>query len=126
MDTNQVAAGGNTMTNANRQFPIEVGFNGTRITAAAAGVLILLGVVLQLGVLGYGHFDPRNYWLFSVFVSGIWNMLALRLNAPGVQDVLQFWPLILVGSGLAVLLVSTWNGRSRALAERNTGDRDGR
>jgi len=114
------------MTNANRQFPIEVGFNGTRITAAAAGVLILLGVVLQLGVLGYGHFDPRNFWLFSVFVSGIWNMLALRLNAPGVQDVLQFWPLILVGSGLAVLLVSTWNGRSRALAERNTGDRDGR
>jgi hypothetical protein len=114
------------MTNANRQFPIEVGVSGTALIAAAAGVLILLGVVFQLGELGYGHFDPRNYWLFSVFVSGIWNMLALRLNAPGVQDMLPYWPLILVGTGLAVLLVSRWNGRSRVSAGRYTGDRNGR
>jgi hypothetical protein len=112
------------MTNANRQFPIEVGVSGTAILAA--GVLILLGVAFQLGELGYGHFDPRNYWLFSVFVSGIWNMLALRLNAPGVQDMIQFWPLILVGTGLAVLLVSRRNGRSRASSGRNAGDGDGR
>jgi len=37
------------MTNANRQFPIEAGSN-TVVMAAAAIVLILLGIVFQLGV----------------------------------------------------------------------------
>jgi hypothetical protein len=120
----QVPAGESTMTNANRQFPIEAGSN-TIVMAAAAIVLILLGIVFQLGELGYGHFDPRNYWLFSVFASGIWNMLALRL-APGVHDMIQFWPLILVGTGLAVLLVSRKNGLWRGSTETFTGDRHGR
>ena len=114
------------MMNANRQIPVELGVSGTALLAAAAGVLILLGIVFQLGELGYGHFDPRNFWLFSVFVSGIWNMLALRLNAPGMQDMLSFWPLVLVGTGLAVLLVSRWNGRSLVASGRYRGDRDGR
>jgi hypothetical protein len=113
------------MTNANRQFPIGVGVSGTAVMAAGATALILLGVVFQLGELGYGHFDPRNYWLFSVFASGIWNMLALRL-APGVHDMIQFWPLILVGTGLAVLLVSRKNGLSRESSANLTGDRHGR
>jgi len=113
------------MTNANRQFPIEAGINTTPGMAAAATMLILLGIVFQLGELGYSHFDPRNYWLFSVFASGIWNMLALRL-APGVHDMIQFWPLILVGTGLAVLLVSRKNGLSRGSPGSFTGDRHGR
>jgi hypothetical protein len=120
VDSKQVPAGENIMANANRQFPIEAGVSGAAVMAAGATALILLGVVFQLGELGYGHFDPRNYWLFSVFASGIWNMLALRLDGPGVRDMIQFWPLILVGIGLAVLLVARKNGLS------HTGDRHGR
>jgi hypothetical protein len=112
------------MANQNRQFPIEI--NGTAAMVTVASLLILLGIVLQLGQLGYGHFDARNYWLFSLFASGIWNMLALQLNAPSVGDVIQLWPLLLVGTGLAVLLVSRKNGLSREASVNLAGDRHGR
>ena len=108
------------MTSANGQSPMTSLISSARLPVTSAAVLILLGIAFQLGELGYGHFDPRNYWLFSVFASGIWNMLALRLDGPGVRDLIQFWPLILVGIGFAVLLVARKNGLSR------TGDRHGR
>jgi len=70
-----------------------------------AGLLILLGTVLQLGQLGYGHISPANFWLVSMFTQSIWNLVAMRLNGPAVGEVLRFWPLMLVSVGLGILML---------------------
>ncbi len=98
------------MANANRQSSVQNSIPGAAIIAAGAGTLILLGIVLQMCELGYSHSGPGGAWLFSVLASGIWNILVLRMNLPWVQELLRFWPLVLVGTGLAVLLLSRKNG----------------
>lgn len=77
----------------------------TKATVLGAGLLILLGTVLQLGVLGYGHVRPANLWFLSVFAEGIWNMLAAHVNGPALEEVLRFWPLTLVSAGLGILML---------------------
>jgi len=68
--------------------------------------LILAGLVLQLGALGYGHVQPSNVWIASTVVHGVWSMLILQLDAAGVHAVATFWPLLLVSIGLAFLLLT--------------------
>ena len=70
-----------------------------------AGLMILLGTVLQLGQLGYDHINAANFWLVSMFAQSIWNLLAMRLNAPAMEEVLRFWPLVLVSAGLGILML---------------------
>lgn len=77
----------------------------TKATVLGAGLLILLGTVLQLGVFGYGHVRPANLWFLSVFAEGIWNMLAAHVNGPALEQVLRFWPLTLVSAGLGILML---------------------
>ena len=76
-----------------------------KATWLAAGLLILLGTVLQLGVLGYDHLRPSNLWPFSVIAESVWNLLAMHANGPGVDQVLRFWPLMLVSAGLGILML---------------------
>ena len=68
--------------------------------------MILAGLVLQLGALGYGHVQPSNVWIASTVVHGVWSMLILQLDAAGVHAVATFWPLLLISMGLAILLLS--------------------
>lgn len=77
----------------------------TKATVLAAGLLILLGTVLQLGVLGYDHVRPANLWFLSVFAEGVWNMLAAHVNGPALEQVLRFWPLTIVSAGLGILML---------------------
>lgn len=70
----------------------------------SAGLLIFLGVVLQLGEFICDRLSATSYWLVQMIATNIWNMLVLRLNAPGIGEILRFWPLLLVGFGLAILL----------------------
>jgi len=108
------------MTNVERQShaaPV----SGAAVLAALAGLLILLGIVFQLAELGYGHVRPDNIWLFSVIASGIWNILSLRLNTPALQELFQFWPLLLVGFGVAIMLAAREN-RTRKFARSRAGD----
>ena len=118
-------AGDNNMANADRQSSMQNSIPGAAIIAAGAGTLILLGVVLQMCELGYGHSGPGGAWLFSVLASGIWNILVLRMNLPWVQELLRFWPLVLVGTGLAVLLVGKLGGRPVTPRGSRAGDRNG-
>ncbi len=74
-------------------------------TLLGAGLLILLGTVLQLGVLGYDHVRAANLWPFSVIVESAWNVLAMHANGPALDAVLRFWPLVLVSAGLAILML---------------------
>lgn len=91
------------MVNAGRR---ELGSSfSTRATVLGAGLLILLGTVLQLGVLGYDHVRPANLWFLSVFAEGVWNMLAAHVNGPALEQVLRFWPLMIVSAGLGILML---------------------
>lgn len=103
------------MTKANRQFSMAATFGGAGLPEVGATLLILLGIIFQLGELGYGHLGlGNNLWFFSIVLSDIWNILSLRLNIPAVADLLRYWPLILVGLGLAILLATRENRSFRA------------
>jgi hypothetical protein len=69
-----------------------------------AAALIFVGTVFQLGMLGYGQLNPRDLWPALMIVQSAWNLAAAHINGLGLADVSQFWPLLLVASGLAILL----------------------
>jgi hypothetical protein len=70
----------------------------------AAGLLIFVGLVFQLGELLGSQLNATGNWLIHMVALNIWNALVLRMNALGFEEVLYFWPLLLVGLGLAILL----------------------
>jgi hypothetical protein len=117
MDSNTIGAGGIQMANAKQQ----ESYGGSALSAGmfliAATFLILLGTGFQAIEMGWGHLWPNNIWLFSVIVPGLWNMLAVQWNEPGWQEVLRFWPLALVATGVAMVLV-----QARAIAQRRVGN----
>jgi hypothetical protein len=71
----------------------------------AAGLLVLVGVVFQLGELGYGHLSPSNFWLIAMITEGVWNVLTLRSDIPALQELARYWPLVLVAFGFGLLLL---------------------
>jgi len=70
----------------------------------AAGFLIFVGLVFQLGEFMGTQWNVSSDWLIHMIAVNIWNALVLRLNALGLEQFLRFWPLLLVGFGLAILL----------------------
>jgi hypothetical protein len=70
----------------------------------AAGLLILVGGVFQLGEFICGQLSATSHWLIGMIALNIWDMLVVRLNTLGLGGFLRFWPLLLVGFGLAILL----------------------
>jgi len=92
------------MVNANRQGAFNESFFATSI-AMAAGLLILVGIVLELVELAYGHINASNFWPLSMIMQGAWNLLALHGSAPALEDVLRFWPLALVSVGAGILML---------------------
>ncbi len=74
-------------------------------TLLAAGFLILAGIVFQLAQLGYDGLAEKNFWFLSMIAGNIWNFAAMRFNLPAVDEMLRFWPMLLVATGLAVLAV---------------------
>lgn len=68
-------------------------------------LLILLGLVFQIGEFGYGRSFAQDLWFFSMFLTNLWNMLALHMNVPGLQQVTRLWPVLLVGMGLAMVIL---------------------
>jgi hypothetical protein len=103
MDGNTIGAGGAIM-NANEQVSANGSIYPRGMFMFGATVLILLGLTFETAEFGWAHLWPKNLWLFSVIVPGIWNMLAVQSNAPIWQELLKFWPLALVATGTAVLL----------------------
>lgn len=98
-----------SMAHANSQSSATPMISAARIPIAGAALLILLGIVFQLGELGYSHFRLDNLWLFSMVLTDIWNILSMRLNVPSAAELLRYCPLILVGLGLAILLATQEN-----------------
>jgi hypothetical protein len=110
MDSNTVRAGGEIMVNTNRQASFGGSLSTTSITMVIAALLILVGIVFQLGELGYGHVNPANYWFVSMITQSAWDLLALRTNGPVLEEVVRFWPIALVSVGLGILMLQ--RGRS--------------
>ena len=102
------------MTNMTDRSAATEALGGARFPEAGATLLILLGVIFQLGELGYGHLQSGNLWFFSTMLMDIWNILSLRLDVPGLSELLRYWPLALVGLGLAILLATHENRTLRA------------
>src|SRR5215831_8004380 len=69
-----------------------------------AGLLIFAGLVFQLGEFICDHLSASSYWLIHMIATNVWSALVLKLNALGLEQLLRFWPLLLVGFGLAILL----------------------
>jgi hypothetical protein len=108
------------MTDAKPQFVSgRLTLRATLLLPAAA--LIFLGSVFQLGMLGYGRLDPHDLWPALMITESAWNLLAVRFNAPQFGDLFQYWPLLLVGSGLAILMALKTANRSAA----RPGSREG-
>jgi len=105
------------MTNEHRELR-----NGHSISMAivltVAALLLLLGTVLQLGDLGFGQLSPSSFWLVRIVIEGIWNALVAISSAPVLQELRQFWPLLLVSLGLALLLATKSGSRSRVPANQ--------
>jgi hypothetical protein len=93
------------------------------VASIAAGLLIFVGVVFQLGEFIGSQLNTTSYWLIHTIAMNVWNALVLRLNALGFEQFLRFWPLLLVGFGLAILLALQPVGTG--VAETRTGARRG-
>jgi hypothetical protein len=125
MDSNTVQPGETSMTKAERQSSFEAPVSGAAILMAGAGLLILLGIVFQLAELGYGHINANNFWLFSVLASNVWGMVSAHMNVPALQDMLRFWPLLLVCSGFAMLAALKPRGRTLGGVATGKGNTNG-
>jgi hypothetical protein len=109
------------MTDAKPQFvSSRLALRATLLLPAAA--LIFLGSMFQLGMLGYGHLNPRDLWPALLIVESAWNLLAVHFNAPQSGYLFQFWPLLLVGAGLAILFAIGPANRSAARRGAREGE----
>ena len=113
------------MTNANRQVPLALSVSGRIFILGGAGLLIMVGLVLQLGTLGYGHIQPGNFWIASTVVGSVWSMLIAQLDSPGVQQLATFWPLLLISMGLAMLFVTRPETTQPVLSRSEGGQNHG-
>lgn len=113
------------MTNANRQVPLALSLSGRIFIMGGAGLLILVGLALQLGTLGYGHVQLGNIWIASTVVESVWSMLIAQLDAPGVQALATFWPLLLISMGMTILLVTRRKETQPVLSRSRGGQNHG-
>lgn len=65
-----------------------------------AAALIFLGSVFQLGMLGYGQLNLRDFWPLAMIAQSAWGLF----NGPAFANIVRFWPLLLVVCGLSILV----------------------
>jgi hypothetical protein len=118
-------AGDENMSNTNLQAPSALPILGRTLIIGGAGLLILVGLALQLGALGYGHIQPGNIWIASTIVERVWGMLIALLDSPGVQALATFWPLLLTSMGLAILVVTRREPNQPVLSRSQGGQNHG-
>ena len=113
------------MTNANLQALSSLSFLGRVLIMAGAGLLFLVSLALQIGMLGYSHFQPGNLWIVSTILERAWSMLIGQLYSLGAQWLVTFWPLPPISFGLAILLLIRSEGKRRAPSASSGGQNHG-
>ena len=121
MERDTYLVGDEGMTIANRQASAALTTPRRILIIGGAGLLILAGLVLQLGMLSYGHIQSSHMWIASTVVESAWSMLILQMDAQGVHAVATFWPMLLISTGLAILLLA----RREAVQAVPSGSRGG-
>jgi uncharacterized membrane protein len=119
------ATGVTNMASIGRNTAINTTMAGSSFLWITAALMILVGVVFQVGELGLSHIRLDNLWLVSVVASDLWNLIATRLGGPTVTQVLRYWPLILVGLGFSIMLATQENRLKRATPVVRKGARYG-
>jgi|HubBroStandDraft_6_1064221.scaffolds.fasta_scaffold12878_7 hypothetical protein len=112
------ATGVTQMATTARPAAIPTTMAGSSFLWITAALLILVGVVFQVGELGLSHIRLDNLWLVSVVASDLWNLVATRLGGPTVTQVLRYWPLLLVGLGFSIMLATQENRLKRVVPAR--------
>src|ERR1700733_2545044 len=128
MNSDTFQAGEKTMAETNRRFSLHDAVSSSMLAVAAAGLLIFLGVMFQLGELGYSHLSPANFWLATMVTESVWNILAMHWGGPALQQLLRFWPLVLVALGMGLLLITKRENNLSSInvsAERSGQDHAG-
>jgi hypothetical protein len=87
-------------------------------------LLTLTGIVIPLAVLGIGMLGHGMVWLVFGLMSAAWNLWSVLWSAPTGSGFAQFWPLMLVASGLAIWW-STKRDGARVRSSRQKGDGNG-
>jgi hypothetical protein len=83
---------------------------GAEVLTAAAGLLILLGLMAQLGELGVGPFTRDTYWIIPFLAEGLWNILMALLSSTALADASPLWPLTFVLAGCAAIFLLNAQG----------------
>ena len=113
------------MTSANRRLSPSGSIHPAGLLFSAATLLIVLGVAFEAVELLWTHLLANGFWLFSVILPGIWNMLAVLWQAPMWQELLKVAPLAMVATGMMILFgrKNTHSG-SRSLGTHNGASHD--
>ncbi len=94
------------MANTDRNSPNHAS-NKSTVAMVAAGLLIALGATLQWIEVLFTRFVADNSWFFATLFGETWNMINVWLSAAAWHQDLQYWPLLLVITGGAILFSRT-------------------
>jgi hypothetical protein len=120
MNQQDKPAGDTNMMNSERN---SNGTNGKgTVLALSAGSLIALGLALQWVEVLFSRFVSQNSWFFATLFGEAWNMISVWLSAASWHQDMQYWPLLLVITGGAILL-SRSPRRAVVPSESRTGAR---
>jgi hypothetical protein len=100
--------------------------SGGGILMAAAGLIILLGLMAQFGELGLGPFTRDTFWIIPFLAHGLWTILGALLSRTALAEASPFWPLILVLAGCAALFQLNNKSRAAEAQESREGSDRGR
>lgn len=106
------------MASTGRVTAIDTNLTGSSFLWIASALMILVGVIFQVGELGLSHIRLDNLWQVSVVASDLWNLLVTRVGGPTVTQVLRYWPLLLVGLGFSIMLATQENRLKRTTARK--------
>lgn len=95
--------------------------NGTNWTIGA-GLLIVLGLALQYVQAVFTDFASQNSWFFTTLFGETWNMITIWFSTAPWHAYVQYWPLLLVVTGAAILF-SHSPRKAVAANESRTGAR---
>jgi hypothetical protein len=65
--------------------------------------------------------------LATMVTEGVWNVLAMHCDGPALQQLLRFWPLVLVAFGMGLLLITKRDNNmslSKISADRRAQDHE--
>lgn len=123
METNQILRAELAETNSPiRRLPSRSSPVATLLWLAAC-LLIFLGVVFELGMLGFGPYNSSDAWLFSVIGKNVWIALT-NFAIPELRELVRIWPLILVTLGSAILLIAARWTRLDSMTVTSSGRKE--